>query len=118
MSPLDAFWHLGNFILPAWFVAGVVAALMKLLWRAELKGRSWRQLWLWGGAGGALGLLALDGRQVLPGRCAGRGQGWRWGVGGRRRRGRGTGRQHQGGQQRSPAAEGWRRHGDDSGLLT
>jgi len=57
VSPLDAFWHLGNFLLPAWFVAGVVAALAKLLWRAELKGRSWRQLWLWGGVGGTAGLL-------------------------------------------------------------
>lgn len=60
VSPLDAVWHLSNFLLPAWFVAGVVAALMKLLWRAELKGRGWRQLWLWGGVGGSLGLaLAL-----------------------------------------------------------
>lgn len=57
VSPLDAFWHLGNFLLPAWFVAGTVAALMKLLWRAELKNRPWRQLWLWGGVGGTLGLL-------------------------------------------------------------
>ena len=58
MSPLDAFWHFSNFLLPAWFVAAVVAALMKLLWHAELKSRSWRQLWLWGAVGGSLGLVA------------------------------------------------------------
>ena len=57
VSPLDALWHFGNLFLPAWFVAGLAAALAKLLWRAELKSRSWRQLWLWGGAGGSLGLL-------------------------------------------------------------
>ena len=57
MSPLDALWHIGNFFLPAWFVAALAAASAKLLWRGELKSRSWRQLWLWGGAGGSLGLL-------------------------------------------------------------
>ncbi len=57
MSPLDAFWHIGNFFLPAWFVAGLVAALAKLLWRGELKSCSWRRLWLRGGVGGSLGLL-------------------------------------------------------------
>lgn len=58
MSPLDALWHLGNFLLPAWFVAAIVAALMKLLWRQELKTQAWRRLCLWGGAGGSLGLVA------------------------------------------------------------
>lgn len=31
---------------------------MKLLWRQELKSQGWRRLWLWGGAGGSLGLVA------------------------------------------------------------
>ena len=57
MSPLDAFWHLSNFLLPAWFVAAVVAALMKVLWRTELKSLAWRRLWLWGAVGGCGGLV-------------------------------------------------------------
>lgn len=58
MSPLDAFWHLSNFFVPAWAVAGLVAALAKLLWRRELKSLAWRRLALWGAVGGSLALIA------------------------------------------------------------
>ncbi len=57
MSPLDALWHLSNFFAPAWLVAGLVAALAKLLWRRELKGLAWRRLALWGAVGGSIALL-------------------------------------------------------------
>jgi len=58
VSPLDAFWHLSNFFVPAWAVAGLVAALAKLLWRRELKSLAWRRLALWGAVGGSLALIA------------------------------------------------------------
>ncbi|MET0518331.1 MAG: hypothetical protein ABW005_05790 [Burkholderiaceae bacterium] len=58
MSPLDAFWHLSNFFVPAWVVAGLVAALAKLLWRRELKSLAWRRLALWGALGGSGALIA------------------------------------------------------------
>ena len=70
MSPLDALWHLLNFLAPAWAVAALVAALAKLLWRQPLKSQSWRRLALWGGIGGSLGLVAAlallgrDGKMV------------------------------------------------------
>jgi hypothetical protein len=58
MSPLDALWHLTNFLAPACIVAALTAAGLKLLWRRELKSLSWRRLAGWGAVGGSLGLVA------------------------------------------------------------
>ena len=44
MHPADALWHLLNFLLPAVGVAGLGAALVKLLWRSELHRVSWKRL--------------------------------------------------------------------------
>ena len=70
MNVLDAFWHIANLFAPAWGVALLVAALAKLIWRADLKSVSWRRMAVWGAAGGsvavvlALALLGHDGRIV------------------------------------------------------
>jgi hypothetical protein len=48
MGPLDAFWHLLNFHLPAVGVALIGAAGAKLIWRRELAGARWRLLAVWG----------------------------------------------------------------------
>jgi hypothetical protein len=58
MGPLDAFWHLLNFFTPAVGVGCLGAAAVKLLWRRELAGVSWRRLAGWGTAGGTGALLA------------------------------------------------------------
>jgi hypothetical protein len=58
MSPLDAFWHLTNFLLPAWVLAALMALAVKLLWRRQTRSLAWRRLALWGAGGGTLGLLA------------------------------------------------------------
>lgn len=57
MGPLDALWHLLNFIAPALAVALLAASLAKLCWRRELADVSWRRLVLWGAAAGALVLV-------------------------------------------------------------
>jgi hypothetical protein len=44
MGPLDALWHLLNFLLPAAGVAALAAAAAKLLWRRELKPVPWFRL--------------------------------------------------------------------------
>lgn len=44
MGPLDALWHLLNFVYPAVSVGLIGAALAKLLWRGELAGVPWRRL--------------------------------------------------------------------------
>jgi len=58
MGPIDAFWHIANLFAPAWCVAALLGAAIKLVWRRELKSRSWRQLALWGAAGGSLATIA------------------------------------------------------------
>ncbi|MEI8267961.1 MAG: hypothetical protein WCI59_19710 [Betaproteobacteria bacterium] len=73
MGPLDAFWHLLNFFTPAVGVGCLGAAAVKLLWRRELAGVSWRRLAGWGTAGGTGALLAglllfgRDGRMATYG---------------------------------------------------
>ncbi|MDT9001132.1 hypothetical protein RQP53_17775 [Paucibacter sp. APW11] len=57
MTALDAFWHLANFLAPAWVVSALLALLHKLIWRRELKAMAWRRLALWGGLGGTLALV-------------------------------------------------------------
>jgi hypothetical protein len=57
MDPLDAFWHLVNFVLPALGVGALGAAGAKLLWRRELAGISWLRLAGWASTAGVLALL-------------------------------------------------------------
>ena len=47
MGPVDAFWHLLNFLAPAMCVGALTSLLAKLLWRRELKGVTWRHLSAW-----------------------------------------------------------------------
>lgn len=65
MGPLDAFWHLANFFLPAVWVAAIAAAAAKGLWRRELSGVTWRRLLLWPALAGS---AALVGGLVVTGR--------------------------------------------------
>jgi hypothetical protein len=44
MGPIDALWHLLNFIAPALAVGALSAALVKLAWRRELAGARWSRL--------------------------------------------------------------------------
>jgi len=65
MGPLDALWHLLNFVAPAIGVALISASLAKLSWRRELAAVPWRRLVLWAAAAGG---LVLMGGLVLFGR--------------------------------------------------
>ena len=58
MSPLDALWHLLNFVAPALGVALLAASLAKLVWRRELAAVPWRRLALWAAAASVLALIA------------------------------------------------------------
>ncbi|WP_343636401.1 hypothetical protein [Roseateles sp.] len=58
MDPLDAVWHFGNLILPAWGVAALMAMALKLIWRETTAGMRWRTLTGWGGLGGTMGTAA------------------------------------------------------------
>ncbi len=64
MDPLDALWHLLNFIAPAFGVAALAAALAKTFWRRELATVPWRRLAL---AGSVASLAALIAGLVLTG---------------------------------------------------
>jgi hypothetical protein len=57
MSPLDALWHLLNFIAPAIAVATIASALAKLSWRRELVSVPWTRLVLWAAGAGVLALM-------------------------------------------------------------
>jgi hypothetical protein len=58
LGPLDAIWHLLNFFAPALGVGCLTPLMAKLLWRAELRGRSLVNLSVWTSAAAALGLVA------------------------------------------------------------
>ena len=58
MGPLDALWHLLNFIAPALGVALLATALAKLSWRRELAAVPWLRLALWTACAGVLSLVA------------------------------------------------------------
>lgn len=58
MGPLDALWHLLNFLVPAFGVAALAAAGAKLLWRRDLAGVSWRRLAAWAFVASAVVLVA------------------------------------------------------------
>lgn len=73
MGPLDALWHLLNFIAPALGLGLLSATAAKLCWRYELAGVAWRRLVLWAASGAALALvgglvvLGHDGRMLSYG---------------------------------------------------
>ena len=58
MGPLDALWHLLNFLAPAVGVGLVTTALAKLLWRRELHSAGFWRLGAWASAAGAIALIA------------------------------------------------------------
>jgi len=58
MGPLDATWHLLNFIVPALGVGLLTAAAAKLLWRRELKAVRWQRLAAFASSGGLVALVA------------------------------------------------------------
>ena len=58
VGPIDAFWHLLNFIAPAVCMGVVTATLAKLIWRRELQMVSWRQLSIWAICSSLLVLVA------------------------------------------------------------
>ena len=65
MGPLDALWHLLNFLAPAVGLGLLSAGLAKLVWRHTLKAVGWRRLAGWACAGAAVALvtgLVLFGR--------------------------------------------------------
>ena len=70
LGPIDAFWHLVNFVAPALGVAALASALAKLIWRKALRTTRWWLLFYPAAAGGvlslALGLLLWerDGRMA------------------------------------------------------
>lgn len=70
MNALDLFWHLANFMLPAFGVGMFSAALCKLLWRRSLARTSWFKLaWQASAAGLAVLVAGLvitghDGRMI------------------------------------------------------
>jgi len=65
MGPLDALWHLLNFVAPALGLGLLASGMAKLLWRHELGAVAWGRLALW--ACGA-SLAALVAGLVLTGR--------------------------------------------------
>ena len=70
MDPLNLFWHLANFVLPAVGVGALTAALCKLLWRRSLARTPWFTLaWQASAAGLAVLVAGLvitghDGRMI------------------------------------------------------
>ncbi len=65
MGPLDALWHLLNFVAPAFGLGAIAAGFCKLIWRAELAHVSWRRLSAWACAAS---LAALMGGLIISGR--------------------------------------------------
>jgi hypothetical protein len=57
MGPLDAFWHLLGFFMPALATGALATGAAKWLWRAELTRISWHRLAAWPIAAGAAVLL-------------------------------------------------------------
>ena len=70
MDALGLFWHIANFILPAFAVGALTAALCKAFWRRSLARTSWFTLaWQAGAAGLAVLVAGLvitghDGRMI------------------------------------------------------
>ncbi len=81
IAPIDAFWHIADFLGPALGVAAIAAALAKLLWRTALRRVAWLRLFAWAALASAAVLIAglvvfgRDGRMATYGAmvvvCAG-----------------------------------------------
>ena len=56
MGPVDAFWHIVNFLAPGLVVAALTSLVAKGLWRRELRTVAWTRLFL---SSSVLGLSAL-----------------------------------------------------------
>lgn len=65
IAPIDAFWHIANFLAPAITVAAIASVLAKLLWRSDLRRVAWFRLFAWA-AGVCAGVLIA--RLVVFGR--------------------------------------------------
>ena len=65
MGPLDAIWHVLNFIAPALGLAVLSASAAKLVWRRDLAGVAWLRLALWAALAG---MAVLIGGLVVFGR--------------------------------------------------
>ena len=65
MGPLDALWHLLNFVAPAIGLGVIAAGLCKLFFRSDLALVSWRRLASWACSAS---LAALIGGLVISGR--------------------------------------------------
>ena len=65
MGPLDALWHLLNFVAPAMGLGVIAAGLCKLIFRSDLAHVSWRRLATWACSAS---LAALIGGLVITGR--------------------------------------------------
>lgn len=57
MEPLDAVWHLLNFLVPALSLGFFSSGLAKLFWRTPLKRVSWLRLFTTSSAAAALMLV-------------------------------------------------------------
>jgi hypothetical protein len=58
LTPVDAFWHLLNFVAPAAGLGLMTASFAKLLWRRELQPVSWLRLSAWAASGSTAALIA------------------------------------------------------------
>lgn len=47
MGPIDAFWHLVNFVAPAFAVGLISTGLARLLWRKDLRTTRWQPMAAW-----------------------------------------------------------------------
>lgn len=96
MGPLDALWHLFNFLLPAFGVGALAATLCKLLWWRTLRAVAWHVLAAPAVLGGVavlvLGLLVTgrDGRMATYALLVGVNAAVLWWVAFGRRRGSGA----------------------------
>jgi heme/copper-type cytochrome/quinol oxidase subunit 1 len=64
VSPVDALWHLLNFLAPAAFLGLVMPLLAKMLWRRDLAAVPMWRLGLWSCA---VGVLTLVGGLIVYG---------------------------------------------------
>lgn len=65
MNFFDLAWHLSNFAAPALLLGAISSAAAKLLWRSQLRGRTWLRL---GGSAATASLLVCVAGLALTGR--------------------------------------------------
>jgi hypothetical protein len=58
MGPLDALWHLLNFLAPPLVVGAIAAALAKLAWWRLLRAAPWWRLAAWAGGAALVASIA------------------------------------------------------------